>query len=58
MGMQQGLAFYPSLLLLRVFWIFNSSILCERIVHYATLDAFTYKHTIQLIKKQYTNHCK
>jgi hypothetical protein len=56
--MQQGLAFYPSLLLLRVFWIFNGSILCERIVHYATLDAFTYKHTIQLIKKQYTNHSK
>jgi hypothetical protein len=33
--MHQGLAFYPSLLLLKVFLIFNVSVLDERIVHYA-----------------------
>jgi flagellar biosynthesis protein FliQ len=35
MGMQQGLAFYPSMLLLKVFLIFNGSVLHERIIHYA-----------------------
>jgi hypothetical protein len=34
-GMQQGLAFNPSVLLLKTFLIFNDSVLHERIVHYA-----------------------
>jgi predicted SprT family Zn-dependent metalloprotease len=34
-GMQQGLAFNPSVLLLKTFLIFNGSILHELIVHYA-----------------------
>jgi hypothetical protein len=34
-GMQQGLAFNPSVLLLKAFLIFNDSVLHERIVHYA-----------------------
>jgi hypothetical protein len=33
-GMQQGLAFNPSVLLLKAFLIFNGSVLHERIVHY------------------------
>jgi predicted SprT family Zn-dependent metalloprotease len=33
--MQQGLAFNPSVLLLKTFLIFNGSILHELIVHYA-----------------------
>jgi hypothetical protein len=32
--MHHGLAFYPSMLLLKVFLIFNGSVLHERIVHY------------------------
>jgi predicted SprT family Zn-dependent metalloprotease len=34
-GMQQGLAFNPSVLLLKTFLIFNDSVLHELIVHYA-----------------------
>jgi predicted SprT family Zn-dependent metalloprotease len=34
-GMQQGLAFNPSVLLLKTFSIFNGSVLHELIVHYA-----------------------
>jgi hypothetical protein len=34
-GMQQGLAFFPSVLVLKVFLIFNDSVLHELIVHYA-----------------------
>jgi hypothetical protein len=34
-GMQQGLAFNPSVLLLKTFLIFNGSVLHELIVHYA-----------------------
>jgi hypothetical protein len=34
-GMQQGLAFNPSVLLLKTFLIFNGSVLHERIIHYA-----------------------
>jgi hypothetical protein len=34
-GMQQGLAFNPSVLLLKTFLIFNGSVLHERIVLYA-----------------------
>jgi predicted SprT family Zn-dependent metalloprotease len=34
-GMQQGLAFNPSMLLLKTFLIFNGSVLHELIVHYA-----------------------
>jgi predicted SprT family Zn-dependent metalloprotease len=33
--MQQGLAFNPSVLLLKTFLIFNGSVLHELIVHYA-----------------------
>jgi hypothetical protein len=36
-GMQQGLAFNPSVLLLKTFLIFNGSVLRERIVLYAPL---------------------
>jgi hypothetical protein len=38
-GMQQGLAFNPSVLLLKAFLIFNGSVLHERIVHYAPHDS-------------------
>jgi predicted SprT family Zn-dependent metalloprotease len=34
-GMQQGLAFNPSMLLLKTFFIFNGSVLHELIAHYA-----------------------
>jgi hypothetical protein len=34
-GMQQGLAFNPSVLLFKTFLIFNGSVLHELIVHYA-----------------------
>jgi predicted SprT family Zn-dependent metalloprotease len=34
-GMQQGLAFNPSVLLLKTFLIFNGSVLHELIIHYA-----------------------
>jgi hypothetical protein len=34
-GMQQGLAFNPSMLLLKAFLILNGSIPHERIIHYA-----------------------
>jgi predicted SprT family Zn-dependent metalloprotease len=34
-GMQQGLSFNPSVLLLKTFLIFNGSVLHELIVHYA-----------------------
>jgi hypothetical protein len=34
-GMQQGLAFNPSVLLLKTFLIFSNSVLREWIVHYA-----------------------
>jgi hypothetical protein len=34
-GMQQGLGFNPSVLLLKTFLIFNGSVLHELIVHYA-----------------------
>jgi hypothetical protein len=34
-GMLQGLAFNPSVLLLKTFLIFNGSVLHELIVHYA-----------------------
>jgi hypothetical protein len=34
-GMQQGLAFNPSVLLLKTFLIFNGSVLHELIVHYS-----------------------
>jgi hypothetical protein len=37
--MQQGLAFNPSVLLLKAFLIFNGSVLHERIVHYAPHDS-------------------
>jgi flagellar biosynthesis protein FliQ len=33
--MQQGLTFYPSVLLLKIFLIFNGGVLHERIIHYA-----------------------
>jgi hypothetical protein len=33
--MQQGLSLYPSVLLLKVFLIFNNNVLHGRIVHYA-----------------------
>jgi hypothetical protein len=34
-GMQQGLAFNPSALLLKTFLIFNGNVIHELIVHYA-----------------------
>jgi hypothetical protein len=34
-GMQQGLGFNPSVLLLKTFLIFNGSVLHKLIVHYA-----------------------
>jgi hypothetical protein len=34
-GMKQGLAFNPSVLLLKAFLIFNGNVLHELIVHYA-----------------------
>jgi hypothetical protein len=34
-GMQQGLAFNPSMLLLKTFLIFNSNVFRERIILYA-----------------------
>jgi hypothetical protein len=55
-GMQQGLAFNPSVLLLKTFLIFNGSNSTKGLV--STLHTNTYKHTIQIDKKQYTNHLK
>jgi hypothetical protein len=45
-GMQQGLAFNPSVLLFKSFLIFDASELHERSV--STLHAKTYKHTIHI----------
>jgi hypothetical protein len=38
-GMQQGLAFNPTVLLLKAFLIFNDSVLHELIIHYAPNDS-------------------
>jgi hypothetical protein len=40
--MQQGIAFNPSMLLLKTFLIFNGSVLHKRIVHYAHKDIQAY----------------
>jgi hypothetical protein len=54
--MQQGLAFYQLRKLLRVLKFFKvaKSPNCS----YCTLHTFTYKHTMKINKKQYTNHLK
>jgi hypothetical protein len=54
-GMQQGPAFNPSMLLLKTFLIFKAYSTNES---FTTLHTITYKHTIQVIKKHYTNHNK
>jgi hypothetical protein len=53
--MQQGPAFNPSMLLLKTFLIFKAYSTNES---FTTLHTITYKHTIQVIKKHYTNHSK
>jgi hypothetical protein len=55
-GMQQVLAFNPSVLLLKTFLIFNGSKLHEGSV--SMLHTNTYKHTIQINNKQNINHIK
>jgi hypothetical protein len=52
--MQQGLAFYQLLLLLKVLEIFNYSVFHVRFVFYAP-HHFTYKHTMEQNKKQSPN---
>jgi hypothetical protein len=44
--MQQGLDFYPSVLLLKAFLIFNDSVLHELIVHYAPYNNIQAYNTI------------
>jgi predicted SprT family Zn-dependent metalloprotease len=46
MGMAQGLAFNPSVLLLKAFLIFNGSVLHELIVHYASHSSIQAHNTI------------
>jgi hypothetical protein len=54
--MQQRLAFYQLRKLLRVLEILNSSESSN--CSYSTLHTFTYKHTMEINKKHYTNHLK
>jgi hypothetical protein len=51
-GMQQGLAFYQRLLLLKILEIFNSSVLHERTIFYAP----HHSHTSIQWKKIRNNH--
>jgi hypothetical protein len=46
MGMVQGLAFNPSVLLLKAFLIFNDSVLHELIVNYAPNSSIQAHNTI------------
>jgi hypothetical protein len=54
--MQQGLAFYQLRKLLRS-WKSSTAAKSPN-CSYSTLQTFTYKHTMETNKKQYTNHLK